>query len=153
MNIGAYISVFFLSTFKFLFAPLSGPAFGLSFLETFLLCSAGGTLSAVIFYFSADLLQKRSKRKLAERKKKALEQGLQWVNKRKFTFTNRLIIKVKRTVGIVGISFWVPLLLSIPIGSMIVAKFYGNEKKTFPLIVLGVFVNSFILSALVYFIF
>ena len=90
---------------------------------------------------------------MSERKKKALEQGLQWVNKQKFTFTNRLIIRVKRTVGIVGISFWVPLLLSIPIGSMIVAKFYGNEKKTFPLIVLGVFVNSFVLSALVYFIF
>ncbi len=90
---------------------------------------------------------------MAERKKKALEQGLKWVNKRKFTLTNRLIIKVKRTIGIIGISFWVPLFLSIPIGSMIVAKFYGNEKKTFPLIVVGVFVNSFVLSALVYFIF
>ena len=38
---------------------------------------------------------------------------------------------MKRSVGIIGIAFWAPFFLSIPLGSIITAKFYGDNKNTF----------------------
>jgi hypothetical protein len=58
-----------------------------------------------------------------------------------------------KRLGIVGISFYAPFFLSVPIGSIISAKFFGKDKRTFPLIVLGIGVNGLITTGLAYFIF
>jgi hypothetical protein len=52
-----------------------------------------------------------------------------------------------------GICFWAPFFLSVPIGSFIVAKFYGHEKNTFLLVVLGMLLNATITTFLAYVIF
>ena len=80
----------------------------------------------------------------------SIEKGIPFKNKKKFTKINKLIVKIKRSIGIIGISFYAPLLLSIPVGSIIVAKFYGNEKKTFPLIIVGIAVNGLITTGIAY---
>ncbi|MES2800813.1 MAG: hypothetical protein V4638_12405 [Bacteroidota bacterium] len=144
---GSFITVFLLSTFKFMFAPFTGAILKLTFLETFLICAAGGTFGAAVFYFSAEYFMKRSKAKHQLTYELAIKNNLQWIPKKKFTKFNRFIIRLKRTFGIYGISFWAPFFLSVPIGSIITAKFYGKLKKTFPLIVLGMFINSLIMTS------
>ena len=81
---------------------------------------------------------------------KAKAEGKILVHKKNFTRTNKLIVKIKKSVGIIGTSFWIPFFLSIPLGSIITAKFYGKQRKTFPLIVLGIFINAFITTTLSY---
>jgi hypothetical protein len=148
MNWGLISTVFFLATVKFMFAPFTGHAIGLPFWETYVSSVAGGTVSATIFFFFSELIMKIShRRKLAKANAGTLKA------KRKFTKTNRGIIKVKRSLGIYGICFWAPFFLSVPIGSVVAAKFYGKESRTFPLIILGMFFNALAMSFLAYLIF
>jgi hypothetical protein len=151
MRWGAITSVFLFATFKFMVAPFTGRhAFHLSFFETFLACTAGGIFSAAIFYYSSEFFIRRTERKVKTLKQEALKKGIIYQEKRKFTRMNRFIIRLKKAFGIIGISFWAPFLLSVPIGSMIVAKFYGHDKRTFPLVILGMFFNSFIMTGIAY---
>lgn len=151
MNYGAYISFFFFSMIKFLFTPFAGPAARLSFIETYCSCVAGAIVSAAIFYFMSEFFMKRAHDKRARLRHEAALAGTPLPQKRKFTRLNKLVVKTKRSMGIYGIAMYAPLFFSVPIGSIIAAKFYGKEKKTFPLIVLGMFVNGAITTGLAYF--
>lgn len=150
MNWGFLTTVFLLSTVKFMFAPASGSAMGLPFWETYLASVAGGTFGAAIFYFSSEWFIKYTHSKKVKKREELERQGLPVPHKKVFTKTNRLIIRIKWRLGIYGICFWAPFFLSVPLGSIIVAKFYGKLKKTFPLIVLGMGINAFITCGLSY---
>jgi hypothetical protein len=150
---GSYLTVFFLSTFKFLFAPFTGELLQLAYWETILVCFLGGSASAALFFFSSEFFIIRSIRNRRRRKEDALQMGMVWVDKRRFTRTNKFIVRMKRSFGIYGICFWAPFFLSVPIGSIITAKFYGKEKRSFPLVILGMAINSTIMTSLVYLVF
>lgn len=153
MRWGLLASVFFIATFKFMFAPFTGSGLGLSFWHTYIACVAGGCVSAAVFYYSSELFIKISHNRKVRKIEELERQGLPYKAKKKFTRSNRAIIRVKRSLGIYGISFWAPFFLSVPIGSMIAAKFYGKLKQTFPLIILGMFINAFAMCGLAYLIF
>lgn len=150
MNWIAMSSLFGLSMVKFMFAPIPGPGTGLSFLETYLSCTSGAILSSAIFFYSASYFMNRAQEKAAAKAREQLKKGLETNSKKKFTRMNKFVVKMKRSIGIIGISFWAPLFLSIPLGSIIVAKFYGHNKKAYPLIVLGIFFNGAVITGLVY---
>ena len=151
MNWGGLITLFGLSIIKFMFAPFSGPVFKLTFIETYVACVAGAIFGSAVFFFSASYFMRRAKEKREEKEKALLAKGLPIVAKKKFTRVNKLVIRMKRSIGIIGISFWAPFFLSIPLGSIIVAKFYGDNKKAFPLIVLGICINGIITTSITYF--
>lgn len=141
---GKYIGFFGLSMIKFLFTPFGGPKAGLSFIETYIVCVTGALLSAAIFFYSSEYFLIRAHKKRKELILKSIETGIPLKPKKKFTKTNKLIVRIKHKLGIIGVAFYAPLFLSIPIGSIITAKFYGKEKRTFPLIVLGIGINGII---------
>jgi hypothetical protein len=147
---GAISSLFFISWIKFMFAPFGGPALGLSFLETYTGCITGAILSSALFYFSADYLMDRATAKRIQKQKEALKNGSPMKRKKNFTRMNKFIVKIKRSLGQVGICFWAPFFLSIPIGSIISAKFYGHSNKSYPLIVLGIFLNGIVTTGIAY---
>jgi hypothetical protein len=151
MNWSYIASVFFVATFKFMLAPFTGSA--LPFWENYLACAAGGSFSAGIFYFSSELILHYTRKRKIKKQERLEKLGKETTPKKKFTKTNRLIIHIKHKLGIYGICFWAPFFLSIPIGCIIAAKFYGKLKKTYPLIVLGMFLNALILCGIVYLIF
>ncbi len=140
----------FLATFKFMFSPATGVILGFNFFEIWIICVLGATLSSATFYFASDFLMERTHKKKINLKQKAIEQGLEFIEKKKFTKTNKFIVRLKNKLGLYGICFVVPLILSIPIGSIIVAKFYGQFKKTFFLVFLGIVFNACWLTALAY---
>ena len=146
MNWEGITSVMILSTFKFMFAPFAGPPFNLSFFETYLSCVIGGTTSAAIFFlFSKVIIYKLNRFK---------HNRLKFKNKKKvFTKTNKFIVKIKMKSGILGICFWAPFFLSVPLGSAIVAKFYGKKRGSFFLVFIGMNINAFIMTSIVYLIF
>lgn len=150
MNWSVLIPLFGLSMIKFMFTPFSGPALGLSFVETYFTCVAGGIFSAAIFYFSAEFFMHRAHARRVRKNAYLKSQGLPIKQKRKFTPMNKFIVRIKRSLGIIGVSLWAPFFLSVPIGSIVAAKFYGHQKKTFPLIITGMFLNASATTGLAY---
>jgi hypothetical protein len=55
--------------------------------------------------------------------------------------------------GKIGICFFAPLFLSIPLGSIISAKFYGKDNNTFLFIFVGLLLNGALTTFLAYVIF
>ena len=150
MNWEGILSLFGISTFKFLFAPFGGQIAGLTFIETYITCCSGAILSASIFYFSANYFIKKSIRKNAKIRKNLLEKGMPIPVKKRFTRMNKGLIKIKRSVGVIGIALWAPFFLSIPLGSIITAKFYSHNKNTFLLIITGILLNGLITTGITY---
>ena len=147
---GKYIGFFGFSMIKFLFTPFGGPKAGLSFIETYVVCVAGAVVSAAIFYFSSEFFLIRAHKKRKELLLQSIESGIPLKQKKKFTKTNKLIVRIKHKLGIIGVAFYAPLFLSIPIGTIITAKFYGKEKRTFPLIILGIGINGILTTGTAY---
>lgn len=145
MNWKIIWSTFFLATFKFLFSGLPGAKLGGPFWQVTLAAAAGAVFSSSIFYFASEkLIAHQQKRRLLK-----VAKGIQ-KPKRNFTWKKKFLVKIKRTFGILGITCLAPLLLSIPIGSIVCAKFYGSNKFTYPLVALWICVNSFLLNLLWY---
>ncbi len=148
----ALSSVFFTAMVKFMFSPALGPALNLSYIETYIANAAGAILSMVIFYFAAEFFLKRSHEKKVKKYREALDAGIVPAPKKVFTKRNKTIIRLKNKIGIVPFAFWAPFFLSIPIGSIITAKFFGKRRLTFPLMIIGVFLNNTITVSFVYFV-
>lgn len=153
MSWAAFSSVFLVATFKFLFSPFAGIPLGLDFLSTFFAAISGATISSIFFYSGAEIFLKISKKNKLKKEKDALAKGIIFKPKKKFTRGNKLTIKLKRTFGKIGLCFLAPSLLSIPVGTIIVAKFYGREKDTFLWIFIGIIISGLISTSFAYFVF
>lgn len=132
-----YLTGIFLGTFKFLFAHftifMTAEQFNEEpdFFELFLPPTLGAMITMTIVYFSSEYLMLRAAKKKAEKRKKAIAAGIVYVEKKKFTFINKIIVRVKMKIGIHGVTILAPLFISIPLGSIVCAKFYKHNKKTF----------------------
>lgn len=149
MKWGAYLGLALFSTVKFMFAPLGGVKI-LTFWETYFSCVTGALVCSTIFYFGANYFMKRAQRLQVQRNQNRMAAGKPVKFKKKFTRLNKTVVRAKRSVGIVAISLWAPLFMSIPLGSIVVAKFYRHKKLAFPLIVAGIFLNGFIATSFAY---
>jgi len=137
-------STFIIATFKFLFSGIPGAKLGVPFWEIVLSSGLGALCSAAFFFF----LSEQVIRYFEKRRNKT-----NIVISRKRFKTNRVIIRIKQSFGILGITFFAPLFLSVPIGSIICAKFYGDNKSTFPLMAMWIGINSIVITLIWYGIF
>ncbi|MEN9973068.1 MAG: hypothetical protein RIS20_1415 [Bacteroidota bacterium] len=153
MNWTGFWSVFLFAMVKFSVSTVPGPRLGMTFFETALASFAGAATCALVCYFASDLILLFIKKRALKKKELQESQGITPKLKRKFTWMNKLVIRIKMKFGQVGICFYAPFFLSVPLGSMVVAKFYGKRWETFPLILLGLAVNASLTSILVYFVF
>jgi hypothetical protein len=58
-------------------------------------------------------------------------------NKRKFSKSNRRLVLIKSRYGMPGIALLTPVILSIPVGTFLTAKYYGNKKQSYLLLILS----------------
>ena len=156
MNLSYFFSVFIMGTFKYLFSHWF--AFGLtvgfddvepSFVSVFIPTISGAIVSMAFFYFLSDFLMEQAAKKRHKRYHEALDSGIPIKVKKKFTKTNKFLVKIKSKLGIYAFTFLVPLFLSIPLGSVLCAKFYGHKKKTFPLMVLNMSIYGLIMTSII----
>jgi len=115
-----FSSVKFAMTF-----PLAVIKFRFGFLETVLWTNVGGLAGIYFFAFlSGQLMQwwNRAFRPNAGHKKNG---------KKIFTGRNRRIVSIKKRYGLIGIAATTPLLLSIPIGTFLVVRYYRHARAKF----------------------
>jgi len=143
MNWIYYLTQFGFGTIKYLFSQWGALAYiktagdiELSFFNLFVPTYLGALISMSIFYFSSDFLMERAHKKRELKLKEALEKGIILKQKKIFTKMNKLMVKTKQRFGIYMLTIIAPLFFSIPLGSIICAKFYGDRKETFPLMIL-----------------
>ena len=132
------LGLFLLSSTKFLFAPSAVAASGFTYFETIVITISGGWFGVLVFYYFGrvvvDLILK-----INTKPKK---------NKSAFTFTNKLIVKTKIKYGIIGLALITPVTISIPVGSILAARYFSRQKLTVPLLLFSIVLWSLILSTI-----
>ena len=126
------LTIILLCTFKFAATfPVAIYAMKMSFTETLLYTNIGGVIGAVIFIFFSDLLITAYNNYWPER--------LKFRKKARIVFTkrNRRLVKIKKNYGLYGIVILSPLLLSIPVGAFLTAKYYGTNKSNILWLIAG----------------
>lgn len=150
MNWAVLSGVFLLATFKFMFSGIPGAVAQIPIWHTYIAMVSGGIFGSTIFFFLTKWVQIFAHNRAVKKREYRLNKGLPIKVKRRFTRTNKFIVRLKRKIGIYGISFFAPLFLSIPIGSIVANKFYGHNRMTYPLIVIGIAGNGLIIVYLSY---
>jgi hypothetical protein len=133
-----------------MFSAIPGPALGLNYVETVISIFVGAVISAAFFFFSAEYFMQRAQNKRIKLMQEAHKNGETIAQKRVFSRMNKGVVRLKLRFGKIGICFWAPFLLSVPLGSIIVAKFYGKYSFTFLYVILGMLINSLLTSFIVY---
>ena len=109
-----YITVYFLSGFKFIFGPTLGVAYDLPLIVIILLTAFGMMTTVYLFtFFGSDI------RKFALRFKK---------EPKVFSKRNRRFVKVWRKFGLEGVCLLTPLILTPPGGGLL-ANLLGTDKR------------------------
>jgi hypothetical protein len=141
------LTVIFFCTFKFAATfPVAIYVAKMTPAETLLYTNTGGILGTFVFmYLSGFLIRMWNKywpQSLRRKKKK----------KKVFTARNRRLVRIKMKYGLWGIVILSPVLLSIPLGSFLMVKYYGLKMKNLLLLVAGQFSWSLIYILFYYYV-
>jgi hypothetical protein len=152
VEIWKILQLILLSSVKFVLGPplaYLDPRYNLSFAETVLYCVTGGMLGVLAFTFFSQGLTliwhwlkhqaKRIFRKPAIFSEPVadipgnIEVKYDYLSKgekpKLFTRRNRRIVKIWRSYGLFGIAAITPIILSIPIGTLVANSLESNKKR------------------------
>lgn len=136
--------VVLLSGTKFLSAPITALNIGFGFVQTLVITSLGGMLGVVFFFFLSGIIMK-----VASRVSNGSAEEKKVKSKRHFTWKNKMIVRVKRDFGLIGLAALTPTLLSIPVGTFLAARYFKNRTKVLGYLCASVLVWSVIISSVV----
>lgn len=108
--------------------PLVIIQFKFSFIETILWTNIGGIIGIYFFAFLSERViiwwnrTFRKKRQTLKSRRK---------EKKIFTKKNRRIVMIKQRYGLIGIALCTPFLLSIPVGTFLVIRYYRSSRVKF----------------------
>jgi hypothetical protein len=126
--------------------PTAVTLFKFNYFKAVITSCAGAIFSTVVFTYLSDVILKWWD-KLKNRF--ITNTG----PKKKFTKTNRLIIRIKHRFGLAGIAALAPFIISIPLGTFLGERFYKDKKKVILYISVSTFLWSNILYVVYYFIY
>jgi len=109
--------------------PVAVMQFEFAFLETILWTNVGGVIGIFFFAFLSGKLIAWWNRTFKKNGSTDLEKGSN--GKKTFTKRNRRIIRIKQQYGLIGIALSTPIVLSIPLGTFLVVRYYRTSKTKF----------------------
>lgn len=119
------IIVFFTSMLKFSFSSLAAIAADLG-LEGSLANIIGGIIGIVIFTYLGSFIQDFFIKKFPK------------TFNRRFTTSNRMLVRIKQRFGLGGVAALTPILLSIPVGVLFALTLTHDKKKIMMSMILSV---------------
>ena len=142
------LAVIFGCTWKFaLTFPVAVYGMKFSFFKTLLITNLGGILGVIFFiYLSDGLIQAWNKLIRPKIKIRKAEKPV-------FTTKRRNFIKIKSKYGFPGIVILNPIIISIPISSFLVVKYYGRNFKYVIWLFIGQLIWSVIYTFFYFFIY
>ncbi|MEO8733742.1 MAG: hypothetical protein ABI373_05390 [Flavobacteriales bacterium] len=139
------ITVLAAAVLKFFFSAIVSYRFGNSYMETVMLTATGGCLGTIVFYYGGARVIEWFRKRHVRKRAHAIARGA--APTRIFTRTNRMIVRIKRGYGVQGLAIFSPPILSIPLMSILAAKYFRHDRRTLPLMLSSVVIWSFVLSA------
>lgn len=134
--------ILFTSMVKFAFSPLLALSLGYDLLQTMVITGIGGCLGVTVFFLGSGWILGW----MEDRRAKAILSGRRR-SRRTFTRTNKFIVKVKRNQGLRGLAALTPVIISIPIGTILAARYFRNDKRTLPILFSSVLFWDIVLSS------
>lgn len=147
------IEIGLIASIKFLFAPFLAAAQGVSFVPSLIVTTAGGLLGIFLFVYLGNYLKHIYQlaayaiQRLYKSPAK-IEADKSSVIPRKFTWQNKLIIKIKRRFGLLGIAVVTPCIISIPVGCLVASHFFADKKKVLLYNIVSLLIWSLLLNSL-----
>jgi len=139
-----------LSSVKFAMTfPLAILQFNFSFPETLLWTNVGGILGIYFFAYLSERLITWWNRTFKKSADPAIPNGSE--EKKIFTRRNRRIVRIKQQYGLLGIAVSTPFLLSIPVGTFLVVRYYRHTRTRFLFLILSNAVWSVIYTGFYWF--
>jgi hypothetical protein len=139
-----FSSVKFAMTF-----PLAVLEFQFGFFKTILWTNVGGIAGIYFFAYLSRILIDWWNRTFGKRKRKVPDEKRN--TKKVFTKRNRRIVRIKQRYGLPGIAITTPFLLSIPVGTFLVVRYYHLVKAKFLYLILSNVVWSVIYTGFYFF--
>jgi hypothetical protein len=135
------VSVFLTSAVKFFAGPILAKSFGFSYIQSILLTSVGGISGVLLFFkLGSKLILFFPNYFKSNTKKKKI-----------FTKKNKFYVLLIRDYGMFGIALLSPILISIPIGSFLAARFFdANSVMVKAILCMSVVFWSVTLSTFLY---
>jgi hypothetical protein len=133
------LTIIFFCTWKFaLTFPVAIYGMNMSFLETLIYTNIGGIIGVLFFAFLSHKI-------IIAWDKYVSPRFFGWSKPRTvFTKKRRWFIRIKNQYGLPGIILLNPIIISIPISTFLVVKFYGKRKTYLGWLVIGQIVWSFV---------
>lgn len=115
-----YLILILVASTKFALTPLVSLPMQITRVELFFTMLFGGLMGYFLFfYFSEYLIHKFAGFKLTRRKRE----------RRVFSKRNRMIIRIVRKRGLILLALITPIILSIPVGAFLAARYFTNKFK------------------------
>jgi len=124
---------------KFLYAPAAIYMSGYTFLQAMLICLGGGFAGVFFFFKTGNTIRSWWMNRFSSGKKE-----------RVFTKTSRLISRIRVGYGLYGLAFVTPCIISIPIGCLLAARYYGTDRRTLPFLLVAVVFWAFVLCGITF---
>jgi hypothetical protein len=114
------VSVLLVSAVKFFAGPILAKSVGFGYLQTILVSTLGGCMGVFTFFKLGSQIVNFFPNffKPADKKKKI------------FTKKNKFYVIIIRDYGLFGIAIFSPILISIPVGSFLAARFFEKNANT-----------------------
>lgn len=126
---------------KFLYFVPAAYIAGYSFWQTILIAVTGGWLGILSFYYAGQFIVSLYDQYVG----RFLRTNRQ---RKKFTRSARILVKVKNKYGLIGLALISPTIISIPVGCIIAAKYFSNDRKTVPVFFSSIVFWAFVLTGL-----
>ncbi|NQV52278.1 MAG: hypothetical protein HQ500_03805 [Flavobacteriales bacterium] len=130
------IGLILFSSVKFLFAPSTVYLSGYNYWQTLLITIVGGILGVTVFFYTGSAIFSFIKDRFST----------SGTARKTFSKKNRFIIRIKASWGILGVAMLSPCLLSIPLGSLIAARYFRYDRRTLPMLIGAVVFWSLLLT-------
>ena len=151
------LNVFFLSMIKYFYTPIYAHIIGLDVWGTSISMIIGGVIGFLFYYHFSKILLLSTKhikpvgRKILPdqiqnhyrvyRKKRTLRRK----NRKRFSWRNRMIVKLGKNYGMYFIIIFTPILISLVLGAFLLRKYYAHRPEAVPLMVVSIIVEGAIL--------
>lgn len=151
------LNVLFLSTVKYFYTPFYAHMIGLDFWGTAITMIAGGVMGFLIYYHISKIVIISSKHlKPMAREVLPLQltnhyrsfrekRRLRRKSKKRFTWRNRMLVKLGKNYGLYTIIVFTPILISLILGAFLLRRYYYNRREAVPLMIVSIIVEGSIL--------
>ncbi|MCA6365359.1 MAG: hypothetical protein IM638_20170 [Bacteroidetes bacterium] len=136
---------------KFLFAPALSEYFGYNFAQSFFYTTSGGIIGILAFTFVGDWLTAVWRKLVIWVKALILRRNYKaWLRlkPKRFTRSTRFIVRIRGKFGMIGLAIITPCIISIPIGTFVINRFYSKKWKIILVLLSSLLLWSLILNYL-----